>query len=107
MVMKGTVVTDMAFKAGEGAFRNGIMVMRMVALSAVSMVLFACQAAPSLVKPRLEEEGQVFVYLQALSPEADRLTFRLEGISAVRGDGTTVPVSLHISEIRGEQLKRE
>ena len=43
----------------------------------------------------------------SLSQEADRLTFRLEGMSAVRGDGTTVPVSLHIAEIRGKEMKRD
>ena len=83
------------------------MVARLVALSAASMLLFACQAMPSLVKPRLEEEGLISVYLQSLSQEADRLSFRLEGISAVRGDGTTVPLSLHIDEIRGKDPKRE
>jgi len=83
------------------------MVTRLVALSAASMLLFACQAMPSLVKPRLEEDGLVSVYLQSLSQEADRLTFRLGGISAVRGDGTTVPLSLHIGEIRGRDPKRE
>ena len=87
--------------------RRRILVTRLLALSVASILLFACQAMPSLVKPRLEEEGQVFVYLQSLSQEADRLTFRLEGMSAVRGDGTTVPLSLHIGDIRGKDPKRE
>ena len=78
-----------------------------MALSVATMVLSACQAMPSLVKPRLENEGQVFVYLQSLSPEADRLTFRLEGMTAVQGDGTTVPVPLHITEIRCKELRRD
>lgn len=107
MVWKGSVVPETVPEVVEGAIRRGIMVTRLVALSVASMLLFACQAMPSLVKPRLEEEGQVFVYLQSLSQEADRLTFRLEGMSAVRGDGTTVPVSLHIAEIRGKELKRD
>jgi YVTN family beta-propeller protein len=83
------------------------MVARLAALSAAATLLFACQAMTSLVKPRLEEEGQVFVYLQPLSPEAERLTFRLEGISAVREDGTTIPIFLHIDKIGGKDLKRE
>jgi YVTN family beta-propeller protein len=45
------------------------------------------------------------VYLQPLGQEADRLTFRLEGISAVRGDGSTVPVPLHAGEISGKGSK--
>jgi len=60
-----------------------------------------------LVKPRLEEEGQVFVYLQSLTQEADRLSFRLEAVSAVRGDGSTLPVTLHAKEIIGKDLKRD
>lgn len=69
------------------------------------MVTFACQAAPSLVKPRLEENGQVFLYLQPLGQEAERLTFRLEEVSAVRGDGGKVPVPLHAEEVRGRGSK--
>ena len=94
-------------EAVEDPIRRGIMVTRLVALSAASILLFACQAMPSLVKPRLEEEGQVFVYLQSLPQEADRLTFILDGMSAVQGDGNTVPVSLNIAEIRGKELKRD
>ena len=90
-------------KGREG--RIGIQGARFAVLSLVSLLIFACQARPSLVKPRLEEDGQVFVYLQSLGQEADRLTFRLEGISAVRGDGGTVPVPLHAEEISGKDPK--
>jgi len=79
----------------------------MAALSLASLLLVACQARPSLVKPRLEEDGQVFVYLQALSQEADRLAFFLEGASAVRGDGSAVPLTLHVGEIRGKDMKKD
>ena len=101
------MVNDTVPEAVEGAVRRWTMVTRLAALFSASVLLFACQAASSLVKPRLEEEGQVFVYLQPLSQEADRLTFRLGGMSAMRGDGTTVPLSLHIDEIRGKELRRE
>ncbi len=72
-----------------------------------SLLLSACQARPSFLKPRLEEEGQVFVYLQSLTQEADRLSFRFEGASAVRSDGSTVSVTLHVKEIVGKDLKRD
>lgn len=91
---------------GKGRDRRfGTRRARFAVLSLVSLLIFACQARPSLVKPRLEEDGQVFVYLQSLGQEADRLTFRLEGISAVRGDGGTVPVPLHAGEISGKDPK--
>lgn len=106
-VRKGSAVSEKVPAAVEGTTRRGIMVRRLAALSVASMLLFACQAKPSLVKPRLEEEGQVFVYLQSLPQEADRLSFRLEEMSAVRGDGSAVPVTLHVKEIIGKDEKRD
>ncbi len=89
------------------AIRRGITVTRVIAFFFASLLLFACQARPSLVKPRLEEEGQVFVYLQSMTQEADRLSFRLEEVSAVREDGSTVPTTLHMKEIVGKFQKRD
>jgi YVTN family beta-propeller protein len=89
------------------ARRNVFQKIPLVALLFVSLLLAGCQARPSLLKPPLELEGQVFVYLQAMDPEADRLTFRLDSISAVRSDGSTVPLVLHLREIRGRDPKRE
>lgn len=76
-------------------------------LSVLFPLMFACQAAPSLLKPRLEENGQLFLYLQSLGPEADRLTFRLEGIAAARRDGGSVPLTLHVAEISGKPPQRD
>jgi len=100
--MSGTVRESMA-----GEIRRGGMATRLVALFVTSLLLSACQARPSLVKPRLEEDGQVFVYLQSMTQEADRLSFRLEELSAVRGDGSTAPATLHMKGIIGKDLKRE
>ncbi|MBP2674780.1 MAG: beta-propeller repeat protein [Deltaproteobacteria bacterium] len=69
--------------------------------------LAACQARPSLQKPPLENEGQLVLYLRATDAETDRLTFRLESISALRADGGAVPLALHLREIRGRDPKRE
>lgn len=102
VIMPGAVPEPMREAKGRGA--RGI---RLAVLFAASFLFFACQAKPSLVKPSLEEEGQVFVYLQPLSQEADRLTFRLGGMSAVRVDGTTVPVSLHLNEVSDKEVKRD
>ena len=80
---------------------------RLGAAIAASLLISACQAKPSLLKPRLENEGQLFVYLQPLPEEADRLAFRLEGISAVRDDGSSVPLSLRLRDIGGKGSRRE
>jgi YVTN family beta-propeller protein len=101
------VVRRTSTERGEGANVRLIISARLPALFFISLLLIGCQAMPSLVKPQLEEEGQAYLYLKPLSQEADRLTFRLEGISAVRGDGSKVPISLHVEEISGKDLKRE
>jgi YVTN family beta-propeller protein len=79
----------------------------LAALFAATLLLSACQAVPSLVKPRLEDNGGLYVYLRPLPAEADRLAFRLDGIFAVREDGQTFPLSLRVREFTGKELRRE
>lgn len=86
---------------------RGRLMMGMAILFAASIFLSACQAKPSLMKPRMEEEGAVFVYVRPFPQEAERLTFRLEGISVLRQDGETIPLSLLVKEFSGKELKRE
>jgi len=101
------MVHGMVLESVDGAIRRRTLLTRMGVVFAVSLLLSACQAKPSFLKPRLEEEGQFFVYLQPLPEEADRLVFRLDGMSAVREDGSPIPVSLHINEIGGKGFRRE
>lgn len=82
-------------------------VMRLAVLFSAFLILSACQARPSLVKPRLENGGAVFVYLQTFPQEAGRLSFRMEGISAVNRQGEAFPLSLHVKEFSGKELARE
>ncbi len=82
------------------------------ALSVVVMPVFlllisSCQVRPAAVKPVLDTDGELFVYLSPLPPEADRLSFRLEGISALREDGGAVPLTLHLEKVNGEEAARE
>lgn len=66
-----------------------------------------CQAKSILVRPVLEEEGELLVYLQPLPQEAEPLSFTLEGISAVRKDGGAYPLSLSLADVRGEGVRRQ
>ncbi|MHB1024581.1 MAG: YncE family protein [Desulfobacteria bacterium] len=91
----------------ENGRRRGILGGCLGILFLTPLLFCACQATPSLVKPRLEEEGQAFMYLRPLTQEADRLSFRFEGVSAIRGDGSAVPMTLHITEIVGKEMKRD
>jgi len=70
-------------------------------------VLLGCQAKFLLLKPPLEQEGEVYLYLQPFPQEADRLKFKIEGISALRSDGVEFPFSLSLSELRARDMKRQ
>lgn len=59
------------------------------------------------MKPVLDTDGELFVYLSPLPPEANRLSFSLEGMSAVREDGGTVPLTLHLEKVNGADAARE
>lgn len=82
-------------------------IMLLAALFASFLIFSACQPRPSLVKPRLENGGAVFIYLHPFPQEASRLYFRVEGISAVNRQGEAFPLSLHVKEFNGKELNRE
>jgi YVTN family beta-propeller protein len=66
-----------------------------------------CAALPSMVKPVLEEEGEVYVYLQPLPQEAERLKFSIDHLSLVRSDGSEFPLSLSLAEVNGSSARRQ
>ncbi len=71
------------------------------------LLVAGCAARPATVKPPLDTDGELFVYLSPLSPEADRLSFRLEGASALREDGGAVPLALRLETVNGTEAARE
>jgi len=92
---------------GRKIFEDCFGMNRILTLICVSLLLSSCQAKPTLVKPRLENEGAVYVYLRPYPQEADRLTFRIEGIFATRKDGGSIPLSLFVKEFHGREFGRE
>ena len=58
----------------------------------------------SVEKMPLTQEGEVVLYLQPLPQEADRLHFEIAGISAVRDDGSAVPLALSLADLKGADL---
>jgi YVTN family beta-propeller protein len=73
----------------------------------VLLVLCGCQTIPVQTLPVLEDEGELFVYLQPASQEADRLRFSLAGLAALREDGAQFPLSLALSEFIGTDMTRQ
>ena len=70
-------------------------------------ILLGCQASLTGVKPPLEEEGEVYLYIQPFPQEADRLRFTLEGVFAVSGDGREIPFTLSLAELKAPDLRRQ
>lgn len=73
----------------------------------VLFVLVGCQAAISTVRPPLEEEGEVYLYVQPFPQEADRLRFKIVEIFALSSDGREFPLSVSLNELKGPQIKRQ
>lgn len=82
-----------------------------VPLNVIAVVLLvacsSCATLPLHVKPPRGNEGVVYLYLQPFPQSADRLTFTLSGVSAVRDDGQEVPLSLRLAELKGKELTRQ
>jgi YVTN family beta-propeller protein len=94
---------DFRKRAGRNSIHRGILMTAFFCL----VLIAGCQGMQTRVKPVLEEEGDVLLYLQPFPQEADRLRFTVEGITARRSDGREFPFSLSISELDGRALTRQ
>ncbi len=75
---------------------------------ALSLVLLSgCVLPPSKLKPTLENEGEVQVYLQPFPQEASALKFTVDRLSLVASDGREFPLSLAMTEFRAGALQRQ
>jgi YVTN family beta-propeller protein len=59
------------------------------------------------MKPPLAEEGELFLYLEPFFQEESVLRFNLDGIAAVRSDGSEVPLSLRLTSLQGTAQTRQ
>ena len=71
-------------------------------------LLAACQMTARQVKlAPLETEGEAWVYLQALPEQAARLEFTVESLSAVRADGSEIPLQVGMADVSGKEAHRQ
>ena len=73
----------------------------------IGLILLGCQAGLPQLRPRQADEGMVYVYLDPLPPEADRLRVGLGGIGALQRDGGEIPLSVSLAEISGKEARRQ
>jgi len=74
---------------------------------AIGLSLLGCQASLPQLRPRLEDEGVVYLYLQPLAQEAARLRVGIAGVSALHRDGRELPLSLSLRELSGRDARRQ
>lgn len=88
-------------------FPRGSVSPRLVFVLLFFLFASGCETVSTYVKPALENDGEVYVYLQSFPQEAERLTVEIESIAAVRSDGAEFPLALSFSTLKGSELKRQ
>lgn len=83
-----------------------MMRMRLYFICLLLLSIGGCFPQEPVYKMPLLEGGEVVLYLQPLPQEAARFRFIIDRISAVRGDGSQIPLSLSFSELKGAELYR-
>jgi YVTN family beta-propeller protein len=84
-----------------------VFAMRYALCAVLFLGVLGCQAVVSTVKPPLEEEGEIYLYIQPLPQEADRLRFTIEKIFAVGSDGRESALNVYMHELKGTDIKRQ
>jgi YVTN family beta-propeller protein len=79
---------------------------KMLLLLLFAMLAAGCAVPPSLVKPALEDEGEVYVYFEPFPPESGKVKFTLGSLSLVNADGTEFPLALVMTDI-SSALRRQ
>jgi YVTN family beta-propeller protein len=69
--------------------------------------LLGCQATLSKFLPPLEEEGEVYLYLEPFPQEAERLKFTVEAVFAVSSDGREFPLTGPLHELKASSIQRQ
>jgi YVTN family beta-propeller protein len=78
-----------------------------VCLPGLALFLFACQATLPQLRPRLADEGDVYLYLQPFPQEAERLRFQIDAVFALHADGREFPLSVAFGDLKRRDLTRQ
>ncbi len=84
---------------------KGVMSYALCAMLVFSML--ACQATLSKFLPPLEEEGEVYLYLEPFPQEAARLRFTIDAVFAVSSDGREFPLTGPLHELKASGIQRQ
>lgn len=71
------------------------------------LVLGGCQATFTHFLPPLEEEGEVYLYLEPFPQGAERLRFSIAAVFAVNSDGREFPLTTPLRELKTSDVQRQ
>jgi YVTN family beta-propeller protein len=73
----------------------------------LTLLSAGCMPPPAGLQAQRGNQGELLLYLAGLPPEANRLSFSLAGASALRADGTAIPLSLRMTVPTGPGSDRQ
>jgi YVTN family beta-propeller protein len=79
----------------------------LIIISLSLLILGGCQATLTKFLPPLEEEGEVYLYLEPFPQEAERLRFTIEAIFAIGSDGREFPLTGPLRELKASGIQRQ
>ena len=90
----------------RGFFPKDFLMSKVRTYSIFLLAFFICACIPQVsnYKEPLKDEGEVFIYLQPMPQEAHKYRFSIERISAIRANGSNIPLTLSMSELKGAEL---
>lgn len=80
---------------------------RCLFLLLIACLCAGCHSVVSTQKQTLREEGELLLYLQPLPQEAQRLSFSIEEVAAVRDSAVTIPLDLRLRDCSAATVKRQ
>jgi YVTN family beta-propeller protein len=81
--------------------------LRSLAIATLVLLLWSCGSTFPVLRPRLADEGEVYLYLQPFPQEADRLRFRIDAVSAISSDGREFPLSVAFGDLKRRVMTRQ
>jgi YVTN family beta-propeller protein len=81
---------------------------RIAASMLLAALLGGCRTVtPARVAGPLGDEGLLHLYVQPFPEGAERLSFAVESVAALRLDGTAIPLELAVSDLSGRDTTRQ
>jgi YVTN family beta-propeller protein len=89
-------------------FRSERVLLNALLTTALSLIILSgCAIPTSTLKPTLEDEGEVDLYIQPFSQDAEKLKFTIGSISLVSSDGREFPLSPALTGFQANTLQRQ